>query len=372
MVFNKEKLLDVYDETKDNPKDPVRTGRGRLGPASEFKRVADAEARRRRVVRDDRAAKAASPGVIGAAAGGRRRMTTDRIRMTSSAVRLVIGIWSFSCSRFGLRTRFAMSSLWGAKSGASGLTFWEHVLELGNGKLDGDFIARADGVRRVVVDAAHGAAAENHRADCWRSAGADWLASQLNASGGRRRRRILFARLRRRRFCAAILMITNRNPVYSALWFALVTLERLRIVLAAVGAVSGGGHGDRVCRGDRGDVCVRHHAGPAKRGDGLRPALAAAVFGDGVRRFCCWARCWRRSKSASAGRSAFRGRAAAGRGGQRAEPSGEGSSELDTMLGLGRSLFGDYLFAVELAGTLLLVATIGAIAIAPRRRRGTL
>jgi NADH-quinone oxidoreductase subunit J len=42
------------------------------------------------------------------------------------------------------------------------------------------------------------------------------------------------------------------------------------------------------------------------------------------------------------------------------------------MLGLGRSLFGDYLFAVELAGTLLLVATIGAIAIAPRRRGGAL
>jgi NADH-quinone oxidoreductase subunit J len=42
------------------------------------------------------------------------------------------------------------------------------------------------------------------------------------------------------------------------------------------------------------------------------------------------------------------------------------------MRALGRSLFGDYLFAVELAGTLLLVATIGAIAIAPRRARGTL
>jgi len=40
--------------------------------------------------------------------------------------------------------------------------------------------------------------------------------------------------------------------------------------------------------------------------------------------------------------------------------------------GLGRSLFGDYLFAVELAGTLLLVACIGAIAIAPRREQGVL
>lgn len=39
---------------------------------------------------------------------------------------------------------------------------------------------------------------------------------------------------------------------------------------------------------------------------------------------------------------------------------------------LGRSLFGDYLYAVELAGTLLLVASIGAIAIAPRRAQGTL
>lgn len=43
-----------------------------------------------------------------------------------------------------------------------------------------------------------------------------------------------------------------------------------------------------------------------------------------------------------------------------------------TLRGLGRALFGDYLFAVEMAGTLLLVASIGAIAMAPRRARGTL
>lgn len=39
---------------------------------------------------------------------------------------------------------------------------------------------------------------------------------------------------------------------------------------------------------------------------------------------------------------------------------------------VGRTLFGEYLFAVELAGTLLLIATIGAIALAPRRTQGTL
>jgi NADH:ubiquinone oxidoreductase subunit 6 (subunit J) len=39
--------------------------------------------------------------------------------------------------------------------------------------------------------------------------------------------------------------------------------------------------------------------------------------------------------------------------------------------GLGRSLFGEYLYAVELAGELLLIATIGAIAIAFRRKEAT-
>lgn len=43
-----------------------------------------------------------------------------------------------------------------------------------------------------------------------------------------------------------------------------------------------------------------------------------------------------------------------------------------TMRSLGRSLFGDYLYAIEIAGALLLIAGIGAIAIAPRRAEGTI
>jgi NADH-quinone oxidoreductase subunit J len=43
--------------------------------------------------------------------------------------------------------------------------------------------------------------------------------------------------------------------------------------------------------------------------------------------------------------------------------------EPSRLRGLGRTLFSDYLFAVELAGTLLLVAGVGAVAIAPRRAR---
>ena len=47
-------------------------------------------------------------------------------------------------------------------------------------------------------------------------------------------------------------------------------------------------------------------------------------------------------------------------------------TEIGSLRVLGRSLFGDYLFAVELAGTVLLIATIGAIAMAPRRSQGKL
>lgn len=64
LIFNKEKLLEIYDMTKDNPKDPVRTGRGRLGPASEFGEL-PALGPATPVDRDDRAAAACTSGVIG-------------------------------------------------------------------------------------------------------------------------------------------------------------------------------------------------------------------------------------------------------------------------------------------------------------------
>jgi NADH-quinone oxidoreductase subunit I len=37
MIFDKEKLLSVWDQTHDTPKDPVRTHGGHLGPASELR-----------------------------------------------------------------------------------------------------------------------------------------------------------------------------------------------------------------------------------------------------------------------------------------------------------------------------------------------
>jgi NADH:ubiquinone oxidoreductase subunit 6 (subunit J) len=53
-------------------------------------------------------------------------------------------------------------------------------------------------------------------------------------------------------------------------------------------------------------------------------------------------------------------------------PAGKTTAELPArnVAGLGRALFTDYLLPVELAGVLLLVASIGAIAIAARRTEG--
>jgi len=53
-----------------------------------------------------------------------------------------------------------------------------------------------------------------------------------------------------------------------------------------------------------------------------------------------------------------------------ADSQGHGLMPADNVAYLGRTLLSDYLLAVELGGTLLLVATIGAIAIAGRRREG--
>jgi NADH-quinone oxidoreductase subunit I len=66
MLYDKDKLLAVYDQTKDNPKDPVRTGRGRLGPASEFKELPTLGPATS-VENADRSAEAPTPGVIGPA-----------------------------------------------------------------------------------------------------------------------------------------------------------------------------------------------------------------------------------------------------------------------------------------------------------------
>jgi NADH-quinone oxidoreductase subunit I len=63
MIFDKEKLLGVFDQTKDTGYDPVRTHRGRLGPASDFEQLPSLSPATT-VKADDRSARSVSSGVI--------------------------------------------------------------------------------------------------------------------------------------------------------------------------------------------------------------------------------------------------------------------------------------------------------------------
>ncbi|MBI1344733.1 4Fe-4S dicluster domain-containing protein [bacterium] len=63
MIFNKDKLLSVFDQTKDSGVDPVRTHRGKLSGTADFQSLPPL-APATSVNPDDRSAKASSPGVI--------------------------------------------------------------------------------------------------------------------------------------------------------------------------------------------------------------------------------------------------------------------------------------------------------------------
>jgi len=63
LMYDREKLLSVYDQTKNNPRDPVRTKRGILGPASEFTGLPTLGPATQ-VPGSDRSAKSLSAGVI--------------------------------------------------------------------------------------------------------------------------------------------------------------------------------------------------------------------------------------------------------------------------------------------------------------------
>jgi len=200
--------------------------------------------------------------------------------------------------------------------------------------------------------------------------GAGLLAVRLNALAGPTPRAILFSAFAAGAILSAMLMITNRNPVYSALWFALTTLSVCGLFLlqyapflaAATVIVYAGA----IVVTFVFVIMLAQQSGATVYDQRSRQPLLATIVamlllaallgilgGSGVEDF----------RLASDNPSV----AAANALSRPAE-----NESLDSMMALGRSLFGDYLFAIELAGTLLLVATIGAIAIAPRRRRGTL
>jgi NADH-quinone oxidoreductase subunit J len=171
-------------------------------------------------------------------------------------------------------------------------------------------------------------------------------------------------------FCA-ILMVTNRNPVYSALWFAMVTLSVCGLFLlqsapflaAATVIVYAGA----IVVTFVFVIMLAQQSGATVYDQRARQPVVATVATMVLLGMILGTLELSRGDRASQPLST----APAGTTANPLSHPAEGES-LGSMHGLGRSLFGDYLFAVELAGTLLLVATIGAIAIAPRRSRGTL
>lgn len=196
------------------------------------------------------------------------------------------------------------------------------------------------------------------------------LAARLHAAAGPLGETILFSVFSAAAILSAILMITNRNPVYSALWFALATLSTCGLFLlqsapflaAATVIVYAGA----IVVTFVFVIMLAQQSGATIYDQRSREPLAATAAAFVLLAALLGA--LQHSSSRSADENRVQASAAA------ANPLSQTNADesLGSMHALGRSLFGDYLFAVELAGTLLLVATIGAIAIAPRRRRGTL
>jgi len=200
--------------------------------------------------------------------------------------------------------------------------------------------------------------------------GAGLLAARLNALTGPRPQAILFSAFAAGAILSAMLMITNRNPVYSALWFALTTLSVCGLFLlqsapflaAATVIVYAGA----IVVTFVFVIMLAQQSGATVYDQRSRQPLLASI----VAMLMLAALLGTLEGSSTEDFHFANDHPSVAAANLLSRPAK--NERLDTMKALGRSLFGDYLFAVELAGTLLLVATIGAIAIAPRRSRGTL
>ena len=184
---------------------------------------------------------------------------------------------------------------------------------------------------------------------------------------------------------SAVLMITNRNPLYSALWFAVVTLcvcglflLRSAPYLAAATVIVYAGA--IIVTFLFLIMLAQQAVGVAAYDQRARQPLAATLLGFLVLgALLCSLRPWTPATIAGAVANDAAGAeaASAGQALLRVPPalaanplSQRGDRPVGAVRGLGRVLFSNYLYAVELAGTLLLAASIGAIAIALSSRRG--
>lgn len=177
---------------------------------------------------------------------------------------------------------------------------------------------------------------------------------------------------------SAALMISSRNPVYGALWFALVTLsvcglftlQNAPFLAAATIVVYAGA----IIVTFLFVIMLAHQSGAShydgkSRSPFFASLMAFALLGTMLFTLQKGAKEIEGSKVKASTVMKTRGTQST----LTVPPVvGDQVQPVGTLHGLGRALFGDYLYAVEMAGTLLLVASIGAIAMAPRRQQGTL
>jgi len=172
-----------------------------------------------------------------------------------------------------------------------------------------------------------------------------------------------------------VLMVTCRNPVYGALWFALATLSTCGLFLlqsapflaAATIVVYAGAI---IVTFLFVIMLAQQHGATAYDQQASQPFAATVGAFVLLGALLATLQNWSVQPSAADEPAVATVQATASSSNPLSQPAP--GQTLGTMNGLGRSLFGDYLFAVELAGSLLLIACIGAIAIAPRRAQGTL
>ena len=179
---------------------------------------------------------------------------------------------------------------------------------------------------------------------------------------------------------SAGLMITDRNPVYAALWFALTTLAVCGLfllnsapflsaatIIVYAGAIVVTFLFVIMLAQQGGTANYDHHATQPF----VASVLAFVLLGGLLFALQEWGGIDGKA-SAAARDGQFVTSPATAKANVFSQPPVSNPKEIGSMRVLGRSLFSDYLYVVELAGTVLLIATIGAIAIAPRRSQGTL
>lgn len=195
-------------------------------------------------------------------------------------------------------------------------------------------------------------------------------------------RNVLFFVFAASAIVGATLMITDRNPVYSALWFALVTLAVCGLFLLNSAPFLSAStiivYAGAIIVTFLFVIMLAQQTDSADNIDhkpyqpGMASFAAFVLLGALLFTLQEWGGINGKKTHDEPIAGQFLSVPASISPNPLSRAPVDNPSEIGSLRVLGRSLFGDYLFAVELAGTVLLIATIGAIAIAPRRSQGTL